>query len=315
MMQISILIVNYNTSELLINCIKSIYERTNSVEFEIIVVDNHSSDDSVYKVRKVFPKVRIIENNQNIGFAKANNQAINESTGEVILLLNSDTIVLDGAIEKSFRFLRDHPDAGVVGCKLMNPDRSLQPSCRSYPSILNYLSESFFLYKLFPKSQIFGRPFMTFLDCSSIVNVDVVSGAFMMIKRDVLDHVGLLDDGFFMYSEEIDFCYRVRKNGWQIYYYPGAQIIHIRGGTSGQFSNQMFLELHKSQIKFCYKHHPNWYAHTERILIFFGVLLRYIHAQMLYLFIREERQIERKKKYSTVMKWYLRLVKHDRDEK
>lgn len=304
-MQVSILIVNYNTSELLINCIKSIYKQTSFIEFEIIVVDNHSSDDSVSKVRKDFPNVKVIENNQNIGFAKANNQAINESTGEVILLLNSDTIVLDGAIEKSFRFFKDHPDAGVVGCKLMNPDRSLQPSCRSFPSLLNYLSESFFLYKLFPKSQIFGRPFMTFLDYKNIVKVDVVTGAFMMIKRDVLDHVGLLDDGFFMYSEETDFCYRVRKNGWQIYYYPGAQIIHIRGGTSEQLAAQMFLELHKSQIRFCFKHHPGWYAHIEKVMIFTGVLLRYLHSQILCLWTKEERHIDRKKKYLKTVLWYV----------
>lgn len=304
MVQVSILIVNYNTSELLINCIRSIHDQTHSVDYEIIVVDNNSSDGSVRKLRLAFPEVKIIENRRNVGFAKANNQAIVESTGEVILLLNSDTVVLERAIDQSYRFLKNHSDAGVVGCRLLNPDGSLQPSCRSYPSIMNFLSESLFLYRFFPQSKIFGKPYMTFLDYDTIAKVDVVSGAFVMINREVLDRVGLLDDRFFMYSEETDFCYRVKQNGWQIYYYPFAQTIHIGGGTSEQLAVEMFLELHKSHTIFCFKHHPRWYAHVERILIFLGVLLRAIHAQIITVFCTGERQAERKKKYSEAVRWY-----------
>lgn len=304
--QISIIIVNYNTSDLLINCINSIYENAGSINFETIVIDNNSTDDSVARVRKLLPQIKIIVNDQNVGFAKANNQAIKKSVGEVILLLNSDTVILDKAIDKSYQFLRDYPDAGIVSCKLLNPDRSLQPSCRSFPSVLNYFSESFFLYKLLPHSRIFGKPYMTFFKYDEIKKVDVVMGAFMMIRRNVFNDIGFLDEDFFMYSEETDFCLRAHRQGWGIYFYPDAEIIHLGGGSSAQLPTKMFLELHKSQMRFCYKHHPMWYARAEKIVILFGVLLRYAHAQIKYMFSKEENHIQRKNKYLTVMEWYIK---------
>ena len=305
-MDLSIIIVNHNTCELLINCITSVNGNSKTIDFEIIVVDNNSKDDSVSRMRELFPKVMIIENNQNVGFATANNQAIRDSKGEVVLLLNPDTIVVEGAIEKSYEFLCNHPDAGVVGCKLLNTDYSIQPSCRSFPSIWNHFSESFFLYKLFPKSRIFGRSYMTFFSYDRIMKVDVVIGAFMMIKREVFDDIGLLDESFFMYSEETDFCLRARQQEWEIYYYPDAQIIHIWGGMSDELPVNLFVELHKSLMKYCYKHHPSYYAHIEKIIIIIGVVLRYIHSQIIYVFNKEKSINGRKKKYLKTLQWYMK---------
>ena len=224
----------------------------------------------------------------------------------MILLLNPDTTVLNRAIETSYKFLSKISDAGVVGCKLLNKDGSLQLSCRSFPSILNHISETFFLYKLFPKSRIFGKYYMTFFDYKRTRKVDVVMGAFMMIKRGVFDNIGLLDERFFMYSEETDFCYRVQNNGWGIYYYPDAQIIHNWGGMSDSLPVNLFIELHKSLMKFCYKHHSRFYAHIEKIVMIIGILFRCIHAQIIYIYKKEKSVGDRKDKYIKTLQWYIK---------
>ncbi|MBC8491272.1 MAG: glycosyltransferase family 2 protein [Candidatus Marinimicrobia bacterium] len=303
-MQISIVIVNYNTSELLVNCINSIYNQTNIYDYEIIIVDNNSQDDSVMQIRKKFPEVIVIENEENLGYAKANNQGFKVAQGEYLLVLNSDTIILPGAIDKTYSFMVNNPQTGVIGCKLLNYDKSLQPSCRSFPSILNYFSESLFLYKIFPKSSFLGKPYMSFMNYDKVNEVDVVMGAFMMIKRETLEQTGYFDENFFMYSEETDLCFRIKQKGWKIFYYPEAQIIHLGGGSSEKTPVEMFIELHKSNFKFCNKHHKNNYALIEKWILFLGILIRSIHAGIMKIIIADSKSKLRFNRYITVLKWY-----------
>ncbi|MGI0009981.1 MAG: glycosyltransferase family 2 protein, partial [Nitrosopumilaceae archaeon] len=195
--QLSIIIINYNTRDLLRACLKSVFQKTQDLDFEMIVVDNASVDGSLEMVEQEFPQVKKICNAENRGFAAANNQAIKQANSEYILLLNSDTEVLDGAINKTIEFMKQRPETSIVGCKLLNPDGTLQPSCRSFPSVWNLFTESFFLYKAFKRTKLFGKYYMSFFDHTSIREVDVVMGAFMLIRREVIDAIGLFDEDYF----------------------------------------------------------------------------------------------------------------------
>ncbi|MGD8501698.1 MAG: glycosyltransferase family 2 protein, partial [Phycisphaerales bacterium] len=182
-MDVSVIIVNWNTEGLLRGCLASIYERAGDVDYEVIVVDNASTDGSVEVVKNDFQRVILIENAENRGFSKANNQGMAVAKGRYVLLLNSDTVVLDEAIAHTVRFADEHPQAGVISCRVLNPDDTVQPTCFMFPSILNMLLSSTYLYKLFPKSRFFGREQMTWWDRSDVREVDVVTGCFMLVRR------------------------------------------------------------------------------------------------------------------------------------
>ncbi|HEX9934735.1 MAG TPA: glycosyltransferase family 2 protein, partial [bacterium] len=183
---LSVAMVNYNNVGFLESCLQSVMANTTGLRHEIIVVDNHSSDGSVKLVKQQFPRVRLIANQRNAGYGRAINQAVAVARGEFVLILNEDTILLPGAITKTLGFMRARSDAGIVGCRILNPDRSLQGSCRSFPSVWNYASENFFWDRLFPRSRIFGRPYMSYFSYDEVREVDVVLGAFMMVRRNLI---------------------------------------------------------------------------------------------------------------------------------
>lgn len=259
-MDVSIIIVAWNVRDLLHNCLKSVFEQTKGVDFEVIYVDNASGDGSVEMVRKEFPSIRIIENNNNEGFIRANNQGIEVAKGRYVLLLNSDTIVLDNAIEKTLRFADKHPEAAVVGCRVLNPDRSLQRNCFMYPSLLNMLLSATYLYKLFPKSKFFGREYMTWWDLNSVNEVQTVAGCYSLVRMKAIRQVGLMDELYFVYGDDPDWCYRFSKNGWKIVFTPDAEIIHYGGQNTKQMARKfrwqlegsrlIFMKLHKSKMEF-----------------------------------------------------------------
>ncbi len=249
MIYLSIIIVNFNTKEYLKYCLNSISEFTSDLNYEIIVVDNASSDGSVEMLNDEFKKIKKIYNQTNVGFASANNQAIKIAEGELILLLNSDTRILDNAIGKTMDFMNENPNASIVGCKLLNPDGTLQPSCRSFPTLWNLFTESTFLYKLFSKNKLFGKYYMSYFDHNSILQVDVVMGAFMMIRREVFKKIGYFDEAYFMYTEETDLCFRAKAHNYKIYFSPTAEIIHYGGGSNDN-NQQYFLNMHYSQLQF-----------------------------------------------------------------
>lgn len=252
-MQVSIIIVNYNTCNLLRECLSSIFQHTHGLDFEIIVIDNASSDGSREMLEKEFPQVIRIYNSRNMGFAAANNQGIKRAAGDYLLLLNSDTQIIGEAIRDTYGFMEEHPQAGIAGCRLLHADGTLQPSCRSFPSVWNIFVESFFLYLIFRKTKLFGKYYMSHFDHQSVREVDVVMGAFMFIRRATFDVVGLFDEDYFLYSEETDFCYRAHRAGFKTFFFPHAAIIHLEGGSASN-SQVRFQRLHAGVLLFLKKH-------------------------------------------------------------
>lgn len=250
---LSIVIVNWNTRNLLRNCLKSVQEETN-VSHEVWVVDNGSTDGSPEMVRNEFPDVHLIANEDNKGFAAANNQALPLCHGQYVLLLNSDTIVLEGALDKMVGHMHAHPHVGGLGCTLLNADGSLQPSAHQFYSTARSLVENRLVQSVWRKRHP-NSPLLEFWDHSSIRKVDWVCGAVLMLRREVLHDVGLLDDSFFMYGEEIDWQMRMNKAGHQIWFMPDARIVHYGGGSSAQAVTQMKRMEYKSREMFVAKHY------------------------------------------------------------
>jgi GT2 family glycosyltransferase len=251
---VTLVIVSWNTREMLRHCLQSVYESAGVVDLQIIVVDNASADGSARMVAEEFPRVQLIANTENRGFAAANNQGVALARGRYVLLLNSDTIVLDGVIEKTVAFARTHPEAAVVGCRVLNADRTPQSSCFLFPSALNLLIGALYLNKLFPRSRFWGRERLTWWDGLEARAVDVVTGCFMLVRRDAIAQVGGMDEAFFMYAEEADWCYRFQQAGWAVLFFPGANIIHLGGASSRQAPSKMRLQLAGSILYFLRKH-------------------------------------------------------------
>ncbi len=273
MVDISIVIVSYNTKDLLRNCIQSVISETKIYTFEIIVVDNDSKDGSAAMVESSFPGIILLQNSNNAGFAAANNQGIAVAKGDFILLLNSDTVILDAAIDKTCAFMKSNDDVGIAGCRQLYPSRKLQPSCRSFPTVWNIFTEATFLYQVFPRTKIFGQYYLSYFDYQSNREIDVVMGSYMMIRRDVMNSVAGFDETFFFYTEETDLCYRARKNGFRSYYFSGAEIIHIGGGSTKNLL-WMFQQLHRSQYQFIDKHYHGINNISMRFLKRFGIVIR-----------------------------------------
>ena len=253
-MDVSVVIVNWNTCNALKNCLLSVFEHQSALKLEVIVVDNASQDNSVAMVKSDFPNVLLIVNSENKGFAAANNQGIAVAKGRYVLLLNSDTIILNNAVAKTVCFADSQPEAAVVGCRILNPDRSLQPSCFMFPSVLNMLLSAFYLYKLFPRNRFFGRERMSWWKRNDVREVDVVTGCFMLVRHQAIKQVGAMDERFFVYGEETDLCYRFKKIGWKIMFTPSAEIIHLSGQSTKQMAPQMTLQLRASILQFIKKH-------------------------------------------------------------
>ncbi len=266
-MDVSIVIVNWNTREILRNCLASIYtQAADGIGFEVIVVDNASGDDSGAMVKKEFPEVVLIQNIINKGFAAANNQGIVVSHGRYVLLLNSDTIVLKDALTSAVAFADRNPEAAAVGCRVLNPDRSLQQTCFMFPSILNMILSTTYLYKLFPRSRFFGRERMSWWDRSDVREVDVVTGCFMMVRREAIDKVGVMDERFFMYGEETDWCCRFKKAGYKVLFTPFTGIIHYGGQSTRQAATRMIF-FNKGGTLLFLKKHKGYFAYALACLL------------------------------------------------
>lgn len=243
--ELSIIIVSFNVRDYLLACVASIKKNTAGIAYEIIIVDNNSSDNSADAVIEAYPDVKLIRNSGNPGFARANNQAFEKSAGEFLLLLNPDTEVKPGAIERVLEFIKYEKTAAIAGCRNVGPDGSLQKSITPFPSVLRNLAQAFFIDRLFfqeRKHATYYRP--------APFKVDSVGGAFMMVRRVALNGEQLLNSDYFMYSEEKDLALRLKRTGWETWFLPTAEIIHHGGKSTDQIPTQMFLELHKSQIRY-----------------------------------------------------------------
>jgi len=282
-MDVSIIIVNWNTKGLLRDCLESVYGHAVDVNYEVIVIDNASSDGSADMVRDNFKQAVLIENKENRGFAAANNQGMAVAAGRYVLLLNSDTVVLDDAIAKTVRFADANSQAAVVGCQVLNPDGTIQPTCFMFPSILNMILSSSYLSKLFPQSRFFGREAMTWWDRSDTRQVDVVTGCFMLVRREAIEQVGTMDERFFMYCEETDWCYRFRKDGWEVVFAPVGRIIHLGGQSTAKNPVAMTVQMRLSILKFIRKHSglPAHLVARLLIMLFFALRLPFWFATAL----------------------------------
>ncbi|HTX17039.1 MAG TPA: glycosyltransferase [Bacteroidota bacterium] len=255
-MDISVVIVNYNVREFLSNSLVSVSKALEGLEGEIFVVDNASDDGSCDTVRQSFPSVRLIANGTNVGFARANNQALSLSSGKFILLLNPDTIVQEDTFRTLINFFRANADVGMAGCKILNPDGSLQLACRrSYPTPWVAFTKVTGLSRIFSSSRIFARYNLTYLDPDENYEVDAISGSFMMIRRETYEAVGGLDESFFMYGEDLDWCYRVQKAGWKVFYVADTKIIHYKGESTRRSDIDELRIFYKAMRLFVQKHH------------------------------------------------------------
>jgi hypothetical protein len=294
---IGVVIVSYNTGALLADCLRSL--RACRLSLRILVVDNASTDDSAALVRAQFPDVHVCALDQNVGFAAANNIGLrwlgysNESSAnasqppEYVLLLNPDTIVHAGAIEALEQFLCIHPRIGVVGPRLLNPDGSIQTAAFRFPTL------SMSLFDVFPPGEVLpGRLYASwwngrYREETAVPDIpfpiDHPLGACVLVRGCVIEHVGLLDEHYFMYSEEIDWCWRIRQTGWAIWQVPQARVTHIGGASTGQFRQRMLIELHRSRMRFFRQHYSPLFLHVHRLIITAGMLRLLLLAWLAWL--------------------------------
>ncbi len=274
-MKLSIIIVNYNVKYFLEQCLHSVRKAVKNIEAEIVVVDNNSVDGSHEMLHEKFPDVIAIENSENVGFSKANNQAIKVSTGEYVLLLNPDTIVEDDTFQKIIEFMDNHPEAGGLGVKMVDGKGNFLPeSKRGLPTPLVAFYKIFGLSRLFPKSKIFGKYHLGYLDKDETHEVDILSGACMLLRRTVLDKTGLLDESFFMYGEDIDLSYRIVKAGFKNYYFPETRIIHYKGESTKKSSVNYVVVFYNAMTIFARKHFSTQNAKLLSVLINMAVYFR-----------------------------------------
>lgn len=274
-MKLSIIIVNYNVKHFLEQCILSVKKALSGIEGEIFVVDNNSVDGSVEMIQVKFPDVKLIANKDNTGFSKANNQAIRIASGEYILLLNPDTIVEEDTFSTCIQFMDSHQEAGALGVKLIDGKGNYLPeSKRGLPTPAVAFYKIFGLSKLFPKSRTFGKYHLGYLDKDETNEIEILSGAFMFMRKSALDKSGLLDETFFMYGEDIDLSYRISLAGFKIYYHPKTRIIHYRGESTKKSSINYVFVFYNAMIIFAKKHFSQKNAQLFTFLIQCAVYLR-----------------------------------------
>ncbi len=274
-LKLSVIIVSYNVKHFLEQCLYSVRAASAGIETEIFVVDNASIDGSVKMVKEKFPESKCIANYENAGFAKANNQAIRQSTGEYILLLNPDTIVETDTFAKILAFMDSHTDAGGLGVKMVDGTGKFLPeSKRGLPTPAVAFYKIFGFSRLFPKSKIFNKYHLGYLDKDKTHQVEILAGAFMLMRKSVLDKVGLLDESFFMYGEDIDLSYRIIKAGYHNYYYPDARIIHYKGESTKKGSLNYVFVFYNAMIIFAQKHYTTKNARLFSMLINMAIYFR-----------------------------------------
>lgn len=254
-MKLSVIIVNYNVEAYLEQCLRSVLKALENVDGEVFVVDNQSTDGSVEMVRDRFPEVRLIANTVNVGFSRANNQAIERSNAEYAVLLNPDTVVGEDVFEKVVAFMDSHPDAGGLGVKMIDgTGRFLPESKRGLPTPAVAFFKIIGLTRLFPRSKVFGKYHLGHLPENETAQIEILSGACMFLRKETIDKVGMLDESFFMYGEDIDLSYRILLGGWKNYYYPDVQIIHYKGESTKKSSVNYVRVFYNAMAIFAKKH-------------------------------------------------------------
>ncbi|MEX2478469.1 MAG: glycosyltransferase [Gracilimonas sp.] len=272
---ISVIIVNYKVKEYIANLLNSLKKGQSKFNLEIFVVDNASGDDAVSYLKKRFPSVNYIENENNLGFGKANNQAISKASGEYTLIINPDTLVSEDTLEVMLSHMQENPKCGAAGCKILNPDGTFAPeSKRSIPTMWSAFSKVFGLNNLFSKSKIFGGYYLRWIDMDEVSKVPVLSGSFMFWRTELLKKLNGFDERFFMYGEDIDLCYRIQKTKYHIDYVPKTSIIHYKGESSKKGDLQHIRIFNKALYQFFDKHYSSRYSLFFRVLIYLAIWIK-----------------------------------------
>jgi GT2 family glycosyltransferase len=305
-MDISIIIVNWNTRDLLQNCLESIHKTIRDISYEIICVDNASQDGSVAMLQEKHPEVRLIQNEKNRGFGAANNQAMHVMTGRYALLLNSDTVLAENAVRELFTFMEAHPDAAMACGQLLNADGSKQNSVASFPDLLTLLTNTSLLEYLFPNCYPSKR-----YKHDQPIEVDSCIGACFLVRKRAIEDVGMLDERYFFFFEETDWAYQMKKDGWRVYHVPTAFIYHFQGQSIGR-DIQSRIEFYRSRYQFFEKWKSRSYFIAVRIVIFLRLCINWLVTSGANIFTLGINSELRHKffVYSRLILWHLNLTSH-----
>jgi GT2 family glycosyltransferase len=277
-MDISVVIVGWNARHYLELCLQSIADAPPHRNMEIIVVDNASNDGSSEMIKAKFPEVKLIRSEENLGFARGNNLGIRQCQGRYVALVNPDVIVFPGCLDALADFLDKNPKVGDVGPRVLNPDMSMQSTCRRSPTLWNNFCSATGLATKFKNSRFFAGEHMFYFPHDRTLAVDVLVGCFSMIRRETFDEVGLLDENLFMYGDDVDWCRRAWKAGWQVVFFPGARAIHDRGKITAPYPVRFAVAQQKSVLYYWRKHHGFWGEFGIRSIIFSHHVARYAFA-------------------------------------
>ena len=278
--ELSVVIVAWNARHYLELCLESLAKAPPRRSMEVLVVDNASADDTIEMVETKFPWVKLIKSKENLGFARGNNVAIRQCQGRYIALVNPDAIVFPGCLDALADFLDRNPKVGDVGPRVFNPDMTQQSTCRRFPTLWNNFCSATHLERIFKGRRFFAGEHMFYFSHDCTLAVDVIVGCFSMIRREAFDDVGLLDEGLFMYGDDVDWCRRARNAGWEVMFYPGAQAIHDRGKTTAPFPEHFAVAQQHSVLRYWTKHHSFLGVLGIRSIMLFHHLLRYVTSAL-----------------------------------
>ncbi len=277
-LDISVVIVAWNAKKYVELCLQSLADAPPKRSMEVFVVDNASADGTSEMIETRFPSVKLIKSSENLGFSRGNNVAIGQATGRYVALVNPDVILFPGCLDALADFLDENPKVGNAGPRVFNPDMSQQSTCRRFPTLWNNFCSASRLERVFKGFRFFAGEHMFYFAHDRTLSVDVIVGCFSMIRREALDEVGLLDEGLFMYGDDVDWCRRARNAGWDVVFYPGARAIHDRGKTTAPFPVHFAVAQQRSVLYYWKKHHSPMQVMGIRSIMVFHHLLRYMIA-------------------------------------
>ncbi len=275
MKDLSVIILHHNTPKLTRDCLNSIFAETRDLDLEVLVVDNASTDGSGEVLSREFPQVEFLRSDKPLGFSAGNNLALRQARGRYLLILNSDTLIVDRALNRAVEYLEKHPEAALLGVRLVLPNGRFDPAChRSFPTPGASFHKMLGLSKLFPRSRFFARYNLTYLPEDGIYPVDSISGAFMMGRREILQEIDFFCEDFDFYGEDLDICFRLQEKGYRVHYNGKIHIIHLKGGSTDQFSSWIVRNFHDSMYLFYRKHFARRYPRPLNQVIYTAILMR-----------------------------------------
>jgi hypothetical protein len=303
-MDVSIIVVNWNTRALLLDCLKSIYDTTTCLDIEVIVVDNGSQDGSSKAVKDTFPQVKLIQNSENKGFARANNQALSIAAGRYVLLLNSDAVLTDGSLTGLVTFMDKTPDAGISACQYLNRDGSKQNSFDNFPTLATELLNKSLLKILFPKKYPSKKK-----EYYEPMEVDSTIGACMIVRKEAIKQVGMLDEDYFFFMEETDWCFRMHEAEWKIYHLPHIKVYHLQGQSKEKSPSKAWIEYYRSSYIFFKKYRSIFSYYTLRITRIFKLTINLLLVLLgVFITLGLDKRLKRRFRiYSDLLMWHIKL--------